>query len=173
MKQVTGGIRKLMAVDAENEDLINVGAYAAGSHPDIDAALKKQPAIRAFLQQGVDEPTNLVDTWKTASVIAGLPLPAEQVTALEAASAALESRRSALYGGGEVTASGHLRSAGMQAKTPQVVVPRHLEDEFQDPDNVVLRFEDEDELRDAEARELAAARAKAGKHRTVAASSST
>ena len=156
-KAITASIRKLMAIHAENEDLINVGAYAAGSHPDIDASIKKQPAIRAFLQQGVDDSAHLVDTWKTAAVIAGLPLPPEQVEKLDIATAALAARRSVLYGEGEPGPIGtHLRSAGPSNRPgARVEIPRHIEDEFQDPDNMVVRFDDEDELRDVEASETA------------------
>ncbi len=170
MKAISGGIRKLMAVHAENEDLINVGAYAAGTHPDIDASIKKLPAIRAFLQQGVDEPSNLVDTWKTASVIAGLPLPVEQVQNLEAATAALLARREALYGGQPDQGAYQSRSSGMSNKPGAAVPVRHLEDEFKDPDEVVLRFEDEAEMREAEAQDIAREMARVRDHGAALAS---
>jgi flagellum-specific ATP synthase len=150
MKAVTSGIRTLMAVHAENEDLINVGAYAMGTNAEIDAAIKKQPAIRAFLQQGVAESSDLVNTWKTASIISGASLPADQVQKLEEATATLAARRQALY-----SAHPPARHAADRS-TPRLSVPRHLEDEFSDPDAAVLRFDDEDELRDAEARDIAA-----------------
>jgi flagellum-specific ATP synthase len=157
MKAITGAIRNLMAVHAENEDLINVGAYAMGTHPDIDTAIKKQPAIRAFLQQGVEEAASLVDTWKTASIISGAPLPPEQVARLEQATGELVARRSSLYGASAQPGHvGHHRGgAAPAAAGPAIEVPRHLEDEFRDPDEVVMRFEDDDELRDIEAAEIA------------------
>jgi len=37
------------------EDLINIGAYVAGSNPKIDEAIGKIEAIQAYLQQGIDE----------------------------------------------------------------------------------------------------------------------
>ena len=38
-----------------NRDLITVGAYAAGSDPQLDRAIALQPAMEAFLQQNIDE----------------------------------------------------------------------------------------------------------------------
>lgn len=43
--------RRLLAAHREVEDLINIGAYEAGSDPDIDAAVAARPALTGFLQQ--------------------------------------------------------------------------------------------------------------------------
>ncbi len=51
-------MRWLKALE-ENRDLINIGAYVAGSDPLVDAALAKQEAINRFLRQGVEEKANL------------------------------------------------------------------------------------------------------------------
>jgi len=48
-------IRRHLAVYQDAEDLINIGAYAQGSNPDIDEAIRLNPAIRAFLTQGLRE----------------------------------------------------------------------------------------------------------------------
>ncbi|RPJ00754.1 MAG: FliI/YscN family ATPase, partial [Deltaproteobacteria bacterium] len=45
----------LMAVYRKAEDLINIGAYVAGSSPEIDEAIKKIPEINRFLRQAVAE----------------------------------------------------------------------------------------------------------------------
>lgn len=55
LQDAAGHIRRLLAVYREAEDLINVGAYAAGSNREIDEALEKLPAINAFLQQSITE----------------------------------------------------------------------------------------------------------------------
>lgn len=47
-------MRWLKALE-ENRDLINIGAYVAGSDPLVDTALAKQDALRAFLCQTVEE----------------------------------------------------------------------------------------------------------------------
>ncbi len=52
-------ITSLMANFAEMEDMINIGAYSAGSNPDIDAAILLMPHIREFLQQAVHDNQNL------------------------------------------------------------------------------------------------------------------
>ena len=50
-------LRDLLAVYREAEDLINIGAYAKGSNPRIDAAIARIDAIRDFLRQGSDDCT--------------------------------------------------------------------------------------------------------------------
>lgn len=50
-------MRWLKALE-ENRDLINIGAYVAGSDPLVDAALAKQDALRAFLCQDVANATD-------------------------------------------------------------------------------------------------------------------
>ena len=39
----------------DNRDLINIGAYAAGSDPLVDQALRKFKEMREFLQQDIHE----------------------------------------------------------------------------------------------------------------------
>ncbi|NCV88096.1 MAG: flagellum-specific ATP synthase FliI, partial [Oxalobacteraceae bacterium] len=39
----------------ENRDLVSVGAYRAGTNPDLDEALQRKNALRDFLMQEVDE----------------------------------------------------------------------------------------------------------------------
>lgn len=51
-------IRENLAVYREAEDLINIGAYRAGSSPKIDLAIKLQPMIEEFLRQDVGETTD-------------------------------------------------------------------------------------------------------------------
>ena len=46
-------VLRLLAAHREVEDLVNVGAYAAGSNPDADRALAAKPAIDTFLRQGL------------------------------------------------------------------------------------------------------------------------
>ena len=40
----------------QNEDLISVGAYTRGSDAEIDRSIELLPAMRAYLQQGMQEP---------------------------------------------------------------------------------------------------------------------
>ncbi|MDR1689576.1 MAG: flagellar protein export ATPase FliI [Clostridiales bacterium] len=48
-------MKKVMAIYADAEDLINIGAYVSGSNPDIDDAIARYPAIRGFITQSVEE----------------------------------------------------------------------------------------------------------------------
>jgi FliI/YscN family ATPase len=45
----------LLATYRENEDLINIGAYAKGSNPRIDESIAMVQSIRTFLRQGANE----------------------------------------------------------------------------------------------------------------------
>lgn len=53
-REAAATARRLLAAYEKARDLINIGAYAAGSDPEIDAAVAALPAINAFLQQGVE-----------------------------------------------------------------------------------------------------------------------
>ncbi|MDR2904058.1 MAG: flagellar protein export ATPase FliI [Clostridiales bacterium] len=64
-------IKKLMAVYADAEDLINIGAYAKGSNPEIDLAIEKNPGIKSFLTQGTEEKVAFEETRALMTAIAG------------------------------------------------------------------------------------------------------
>lgn len=74
MREHAGYLRRMLAVHADAEDLINVGAYAKGSNPEIDEAIEKVPAINRFLRQDVTEKTTLEQT-KSALRILAAPAP--------------------------------------------------------------------------------------------------
>lgn len=48
-------VSRLLAAYREAEELIQIGAYAKGSNPDVDAAIAMRGAIDAFLKQGAQE----------------------------------------------------------------------------------------------------------------------
>jgi len=48
-------VRGALASMHEKEDLVSIGAYRAGSDPELDAALAHRQAIEAFLRQPVEE----------------------------------------------------------------------------------------------------------------------
>ncbi len=54
-KQYANQLKNVLATYNEAEDLINIGAYKAGSNPAIDHAISKINAVNAFLMQQVDE----------------------------------------------------------------------------------------------------------------------
>ena len=60
-RNLAGRLRRHLAVHRDAEDLINIGAYVAGSNPEIDAAVRAMPSLRRFLQQGLFEPSSLAN----------------------------------------------------------------------------------------------------------------
>ncbi len=75
-QKAAGKFRRLLAEYTEAEDLINVGAYAAGSNKVIDEAISKIEAINGFLRQEIDDPAPLDQTLLQASKIIGMPISA-------------------------------------------------------------------------------------------------
>ena len=78
-KKAVGVIRRLMADYADNEDLINVGAYKQGSNPKIDEAIAKRESIENFLIQAVDEKSVVPDTLAALGKIAGVVIPEDEM----------------------------------------------------------------------------------------------
>ncbi|WP_246117757.1 FliI/YscN family ATPase [Adhaeretor mobilis] len=60
-KQAAQIIRELLAVYAENEDLVTIGAYRKGANPRLDAAVAMRDSINAFLCQQIGEQYTLAD----------------------------------------------------------------------------------------------------------------
>ncbi|MFT3915800.1 MAG: FliI/YscN family ATPase [Anaeromyxobacteraceae bacterium] len=66
--------REVLSAYREAADLIEVGAYAAGSNPRVDRALRCIEPLRAFLRQGPDERSPLPQTLSRLAQLLG---PAE------------------------------------------------------------------------------------------------
>jgi flagellum-specific ATP synthase len=62
VQRAGGAVRDLMAAYREALDLIQVGAYVAGSDPRVDAACVANPVIDLFLKQRTNERTTLEET---------------------------------------------------------------------------------------------------------------
>ena len=75
VKQAAGYVKKMLAVYADAEDLINVGAYVKGSNAEIDEAIERVAEINGFLRQGIAEKSTLAETWEALGKIAGVPIP--------------------------------------------------------------------------------------------------
>jgi flagellum-specific ATP synthase len=60
---------KTLAVYREAEDLINIGAYADGSDPEIDFAKKMIGKMNAFLQQGMDEKETFDESLRALKIL--------------------------------------------------------------------------------------------------------
>ena len=61
-----------MAAYKRVEDMINIGAYAQGSNPEIDKAIATRPLSTAFLQQDVAEQVSLEDSMKQLGMLAAV-----------------------------------------------------------------------------------------------------
>ncbi|MBS1873570.1 MAG: FliI/YscN family ATPase [Acidobacteria bacterium] len=64
-------LRLAMADYQRSEDLINLGAYAAGSNPQLDAAIQLRPKLIEFLRQGSREVSPFDETLRRMVSLAG------------------------------------------------------------------------------------------------------
>jgi flagellum-specific ATP synthase len=55
-------LRSLLATHAEVADLIQIGAYKAGTSPQVDRAVQIMPAAKRFLQQTVNHKASWQET---------------------------------------------------------------------------------------------------------------
>ncbi|MDQ1287676.1 MAG: flagellum-specific synthase [Actinomycetota bacterium] len=64
--------RRLLAAFRDARELIEVGAYAVGSDPDVDLAIQLRPQLEAFLRQRPNEVVDASAAWAhLAAVLAG------------------------------------------------------------------------------------------------------
>ncbi|MDG2292155.1 MAG: FliI/YscN family ATPase, partial [Phycisphaerales bacterium] len=71
-------VRKLLAAWSEVEDLVSIGAYAAGSNPLSDVAIELRPAIESWLEQSWDEPVDYPETCRQLVELATSSLRMQQ-----------------------------------------------------------------------------------------------
>jgi flagellum-specific ATP synthase len=63
--------RQVMATYADMEELIRLGAYRAGSSPEVDEAIRLHGPLENFLRQRKDENASLMDGYKQLEKILG------------------------------------------------------------------------------------------------------
>ena len=63
LREMSATMRRLMAAFRDVRDLVEVGAYAPGSDPDVDAAIRLRPAMEAFLRQPPDLVVPIDQSW--------------------------------------------------------------------------------------------------------------
>ena len=68
-RRIANKLKETLAVYRKAEDLINIGAYVAGSNPKIDYAIAMIENINSYLKQDIDETTNFAES---ISQLAGL-----------------------------------------------------------------------------------------------------
>jgi flagellum-specific ATP synthase len=59
---LAGKFKEAMATYKQSEDLINIGAYKAGSNPGIDYAVLKNEGMVAYLKQAIQNPVSMEDS---------------------------------------------------------------------------------------------------------------
>jgi len=76
--ELVGKAREAMAVYRKNQDLINIGAYPAGSSASIDHAIRLHEPLRNFLRQSMTEGFSMAESWsllgQTLAAAAAQPL---------------------------------------------------------------------------------------------------
>jgi flagellum-specific ATP synthase len=73
--------REHLAVYRKNQDLINIGAYPAGSNPVIDRAIALHEPLDKFLRQGVNEGFSTKQSWPLLAQVLSSPIPAAKLPA--------------------------------------------------------------------------------------------
>jgi flagellum-specific ATP synthase len=63
--------RQVMATYADMEELIRLGAYRAGSSPEVDEAIALHEPLEAFLSQGKEEATTMREAYERLSKVIG------------------------------------------------------------------------------------------------------
>ncbi|MBB5763548.1 flagellar protein export ATPase FliI [Methylorubrum rhodesianum] len=63
--------RKVLATYSDMEELIRLGAYRAGSSPEVDEAVALMPDLTAFLGQGKEEATSIGEGYARLAAIVG------------------------------------------------------------------------------------------------------
>ncbi len=69
-QQAARKLREILAIHAEAEDLIRIGAYARGSSPQVDRAVELMPSLLAFLRQNPGERSPLAEARERMEQIA-------------------------------------------------------------------------------------------------------
>jgi len=69
-QQDARAVRRMLAAYRNVKELVEIGAYVAGTDPAADAALARMGHIERFLQQRMDEPSTPDQTWAELASIA-------------------------------------------------------------------------------------------------------
>jgi flagellum-specific ATP synthase len=54
-------LRAILAISAETEDLVRIGAYVRGTNPQVDRAIELKPAVDFFLRQDISKQSTLAE----------------------------------------------------------------------------------------------------------------
>ena len=71
-REASRRVREALASYQRSEDLINLGAYAAGANPELDAAIALRPKVIDFLRQRPEERSPIEETLQRITELAGV-----------------------------------------------------------------------------------------------------
>jgi flagellum-specific ATP synthase len=66
-----------MAIYRKNQDLINIGAYPAGTNPAIDLSIHLHEPMNSFLCQAVEQGCSIPESWSQLEQTMATPMPAK------------------------------------------------------------------------------------------------
>ena len=66
-RECMGDAREMLAIHRKSRDLISIGAYQAGSNPQIDRSIQLHDPLNAFLRQTVGEGFSMEQSWEPCS----------------------------------------------------------------------------------------------------------
>lgn len=78
--RLVAAAREHLAIHRKNRDLINIGAYPAGSSPAIDEAIRFQEPLNRFLRQGIYEGLATHQSWDQLADALGQTLESARAT---------------------------------------------------------------------------------------------
>ncbi len=71
-RAATGKLLNAMAIYADAEDMVNLGAYVRGTNPQLDLAIALHPEIDKFLIQAVEDSSEMTATLDKVTALAGV-----------------------------------------------------------------------------------------------------
>jgi flagellum-specific ATP synthase len=76
-QQLTARGREALATFRKNQDLINIGAYPAGTNPAIDLSIQLHEPLKAFLCQGINQGFATAQSWAALAQTLSTATPAK------------------------------------------------------------------------------------------------
>jgi len=80
-QQLSSRARESMAIYRKNQDLINIGAYPAGTNPAIDLSIHLSDPLKNFLRQPVGQGFGIPESWSLLEKTMATPMPAKPAAA--------------------------------------------------------------------------------------------
>ncbi len=76
-QKLTASGREALATYRKNQDLINIGAYPAGTNPAIDQSILLHEPLKGFLCQGMNQGFTTGQSWEALAQTMSTPMPAK------------------------------------------------------------------------------------------------